>query len=111
MTAQQEGRVIARIPLPGRREGRGRLPKSEPLKLNKDVFNRNIASSRGVQQSAVEAAAQDGRVDRRSTQSVKLKIGAPESADYAVFGGGSRIDRQRHTGPTRKIVAETIPLT
>src|SRR5260370_22041437 len=96
---------------PGRREGRGTFPKREPIKLKKEVCNRNIDSSRGVQQSAVEAVAQDGRGDRRSTQSVKLKIGAPESADYAVFGGGSRIDRQRHTGPTRKIAVETIPLT
>src|SRR6202008_3491124 len=53
MTAEQERRVVARIAMPGRRIGRGRLTEGEAGELNERKFNRDIAAAGGVKQLTV----------------------------------------------------------
>ena len=107
ITAEQVGRVVARIAMPRRRIGRSRLAESEAGELQEHQFDRDIAAADGVKQ--VGATNRSGQVDRvRVERAVaergELPVSLSEGADHAVFGGGAGINRQRHTGTGRPVV-------
>src|ERR1041385_3548578 len=60
-TAHQERVVVARITVPGRREGRSRLTEGETSELDEHHFNRDVTSARGGEQRIVQAGS---RADR-----------------------------------------------
>ena len=51
-----------------------------------------------------------GRIDGAAAEVVELEVALTEGADHAVFGGGTGIDRQRHTGAGDEIVAKAVLL-
>ena len=104
VAADQERRVVARITVPGRRVGRGRLTEGEPSELDEHVLNRDIAAAGAVEQRTTAVVARgrstpsELRVDGVACRSVvELEVALTEGADNAVFGGGTGIDGQRHT--------------
>src|SRR5436190_23734804 len=116
--------------MPRRGIGRSRLTEGEPSELDERHFNRDIATAGIVQQVAVQAAEltsgheasttrATGRTDavartrgrRRAalrTEVVELEVGLAEGTDDAVLGGGTGINRQRHTGTAVDPVGEPI---
>src|SRR5437763_1479558 len=51
--AHQERVVVARIAVPGRREGRSRLTEGETSELDEHHFNRNVTTTSGGEQRVV----------------------------------------------------------
>src|SRR5258707_7065947 len=113
VAAKQERAVVARITIPRRCEGRGRLTEGETGELDEHVFNRDITAAGGAEQ--VQATNRRGLVDRRRIQGVvaqraELEVGLTKGTDDTVFSGGTGIDRQRHTGTGREVIAITVLL-
>src|SRR5205823_4629967 len=110
-TAHQERVVVARIAVPGRRVGRRRLTEGETSELDEHHFNRDITTACGGEQVRIEAGSRADRVRRVArSEVVELEVGLTEGADNAVFGGGTGINRQRHTGTGREVIAIAIAL-
>src|ERR1700716_896254 len=101
MTAEQERGVVARITMPRRRIGRSRLTEGEPSELDEHHFNRDVAAACGAQKRTVDASAGiwGGSGECRIVTAVvlELEVGLTKGADDAVFGGGTGINRERHT--------------
>src|SRR5258707_13752298 len=93
VAAKQERAVVARITIPRRCEGRGRLTEGETGELDEHVLNRDIAAAGGIEEIGVvtQIGIQHVRV-ATSTQSAELEIALGEGADDAVFSGGTGID-------------------
>src|SRR6266487_4535206 len=108
-TAHQVRVVVARVAVPGRREGRSRLTEGETSELDEHHFNRDVTATR-----AGEPIRSEGSKCRRvvgvSTEVVELEVGLTEGADNPAFGGGTGINRQRHTRTGNEVIAETVLL-
>jgi len=98
--------------MPGRGIGRRRLTHGEARELDEGELNSDVTAARRVQQVGVVAKVGVERVGiiGRAAQRIELEVGLTESADHAVFGGGTRIDGQRHTRTGGQVVAIAVAL-
>src|SRR5258708_24093091 len=112
--ADQEGAVVARITIPGRRIGRRRLTEGEAGELQEHVLNRDIAAADARKRGIVQATQRaGGRGDNRrvaTLEVLELEVALSKGTNDAVLGGGSGINRQRHTRPAVDVIAPPITL-
>src|SRR5207253_8004249 len=110
VTAHQVRVVVARITVPRRRISRSRLTEGEPSELDEHHFNRNVAAAGSLQR--VGSAARETENIRRIVvaEIVELEVALTEGADNTVFGGGTGINRDRHTRTANEVIAEAIAL-
>ncbi len=94
--------------------GRGGLAEGEAGELDEDIFHRDIAFARLVQERRLGAcgwrSGKVGRIDGGAALRAELHVGLTEGADNAIFGGGAGIDRQCDARARRKVVAIAIVL-
>src|SRR5207237_70149 len=109
-TAHQERVVVARIAVPGRRVGRSRLTEGEPSELDEDHFNRDVAATSGIEGVRRASRERGERARIARSEVVELEVGLTEGTDNAIFGGGTGINRQRHTRTGREVIAVAIAL-
>src|ERR1700716_4041869 len=114
MTAEQERGVVARITMPRRRIGRSRLTEGEPSELDEHHFNRDVAAACGAQKRTVDASSGiwGGSGECRVVTAVvlELEVALTKGTDDAVFGGGTGINRERHTRTGGPVVAIAVLL-
>src|ERR1700738_3629418 len=110
MTTEQVRGDVARITVPRRRIGRGRFTEGEAGELDEYKFNPDIATACAMKQVGVvtEIGIQGVRVQARSAKHIEGEVALTEGANHAIFSGGARINRQRHTRTGDKIVAITV---
>src|SRR5258708_11201132 len=112
--ADQEGAVVARITIPGRRIGRRRLTEGEAGELQEHVLNRDIAAADARKRGIVQATKRaGGRGDNRrvaSLEVLELEVALSKGTNDAVLGGGAGINRQRHTRAAVDVIGPAITL-
>ena len=87
--------------------------EGEASVLDEQELNRGVTAARHVQQVGVVAKIGVERVwiVGRVAQRIELEIGLAESADHAVLGRGTCIDRERQTRTGGQDVVITVALT
>ena len=113
MAPQQEGRVVARITLPGRRVGGRRLAEGESRELDEEIIDGDIAAAGGVEQVRVADRGihvNSVRVEAAAAQRGEREFGRTKGADHAIFGGGTGINRQHHARARDEIIEIAVPL-
>src|SRR5262249_40929163 len=99
VTADQEGRVVARIAVPRRRIGRGRLTEGEAGGLQETMLNTDAAATDAIEHKAAEPTergrtrAEHVRVG--AAKVIELPVGVREGAAAWVLGGGRGINGER----------------
>src|ERR1700730_12182868 len=110
MTTEQIRVAVARVTMPRRRIGRGRLTESEAGELDEHELDPDIATACAIKQVAVvaEIGSQGVRVLTATAEHIEREVALTEGANHAIFSGGARINRQRHTRMGDEIVAITV---
>src|SRR5439155_25699490 len=94
--------------------GRCGLTEGEAGELDEEIFNRDVATARRGEQSAVErGAAEEGRCGAAGvarTEILELEVTLAERANHAVFGRGTGIDRQCQARTGEEVVAIAVLL-
>ena len=114
VAAEQVGRVVARIAVPRRRISRRRLTEGEAGELQEHVFDTDVTAADAIKHATAQTRGlgRNAEVDgARRTVVVELPVALGEGADNAVLGGGTGINRQRHTGTGVEVVEVTVALT
>src|SRR5262245_10121511 len=109
--AHQERVVVARITIPRRSVGRSRLTEGETSELDEHHFDRHVTAAGDVERVGSATRECGERVRVRTSEVVELEVTLAEGTDNAVFGGSASINRQRHTGAGREVIAVAVTLT